>query len=111
MTVDKKFKKLGEDNIEVFNHTRDACDRENDITITSTTDGDVTLLPGQTKYFQIKKFDGYTKSGGWYWKCGNTPEQSRLGGASGKVVDKPVVIKAIRKLNGVVDWYSVWELP
>ncbi|MEK6282633.1 MAG: hypothetical protein AABN95_19915 [Acidobacteriota bacterium] len=100
MTVDEQFKEIGEGHIKVLSHTRDSCDKENHITITSTTDGDVVLIPGDTKYFKIKKFDGYTKSGGWYWKCGNTPEQSRIKGGSG-------VVKAIRKSNGVVDWYTV----
>lgn len=103
MTVDEKFKQLGEDNIEILSHTRDSCDKEDLITITSTTDGDVELLPGQVRYFRIKKFDSYTKSGGWYWKCGNTEEQSRIEGASqGKTV-----VKAMRTARGVVDWYWV----
>jgi hypothetical protein len=102
MTVDKKLKKLGEDNMEILEHTRDACDQEDDITITSTTDGDVSLLPGQTKYFDVKRFDSFTKSGGWYWKCGNTPEKSRL-----PIKHNRTFVKAIRKKNGVVDWYTV----
>jgi hypothetical protein len=99
MTVDKEFKQLGEDKIKVLDHTRDSCDRENTVTITSTTDGDVELLPGETRYFRIKKFDSYTKSGGWYWLCGNTEEQSRIQNASqGKTV-----VKAMRTSRGVID--------
>ena len=107
MTIDAQFKKLGEDNIKIMSHTRDSCDKENLITVTSTTDGDVLLNPGQTKYFQIRRFDSYTKSGGWYWKCGNTPEQSRIKGASEDFLGRSIVIKAIRKSNGVIDWYTV----
>ena len=101
MTIDAEFKKLGEDKIRILSHTRDSCDKENTVTITSTTDGDVELLPSETRYFRIKKFDSYTKSGGWYWKCGNTDEQSRIPSASqGKSV-----VKAIRTSRGVIDWY------
>jgi hypothetical protein len=107
MTVDKQFKEIGEGNIRIIHHTRDACDEENDITITSTTDGDVVLRPGTTKYFKIKQFDSYTKRGGWYWECGTTPEQSCIAGASKEYQGKTVFIKAIRKANGVVDWYTV----
>lgn len=103
MTVDKEFKQLGEDNITILNHTRDSCDKEDLITITSTTDGNVELLPGQTRYFRIKKFDSYTKSGGWYWKCGNTEERSCITYGS----ERGIVVKAVRSGRGVVDWYSV----
>ena len=48
MTVDEEFKKLGEDKIKILAHTRDSCDMENTVTITSTTDGDVELLPSET---------------------------------------------------------------
>jgi hypothetical protein len=99
-TIDERFKKLGENKLEVGDHTRDACDRANVVTITSTTDGDIQLRPGETKYFEIdKKKDGYTQSGGWYWKCGNSEEKARIRGAT--------YIKAVRKENGVIDWYSV----
>ena len=101
MTIDEEFKKLGEDKIRILDHTRDSCDMENLVTITSTTDGDVELLPSDTRYFRIRKFDSYTKSGGWYWKCGNSDEQSRIQNASqGKTV-----VKAIRTSRGVIDWY------
>jgi hypothetical protein len=106
MTVDAEFKQLGEDHIRILNHTRDSCDKENLVTITSTTDGDVELLPGLTRYFRIKKFDGYTKSGGWYWKCGNTEEQSRITWGS----QRGVYIKAVRTGRGVIDWYSVSKI-
>jgi hypothetical protein len=102
-TVDEKIKKqiaAGAIEVKTQDHTRDACDRGNNITITSTTDGDVVLKPGEEKYFKIDKDkDDYTRSGGWYWKCGNTPEKARIKGAT--------YIKAIRKENGVVDWYWV----
>jgi hypothetical protein len=103
MTVDERFKQLGEDRIRLLNHTRDACDLENLVTITSTTDGNVELLPGETKYFRIRKFDSYTKSGGWYWKCGNSDEQSRIENASQGLT----AIKAMRTQRGVIDWYWV----
>ena len=106
MTVDQQFKQLGEDNIVIEAHTRDSCDADDLITINSTTDGDVELLPGRTRYFRIRRFDSYTKSGGWYWKCGNTPEKSRIKLAS--INNK--VIKAVRAEGGVVDWYRVRRL-
>jgi hypothetical protein len=85
--------------VKIGERTRDACDRANNITITSTTDGDVILKPGEEKYFQIKKTDDYTMSGGWYWKCGNSLERSRIKGATH--------IKAVRSERGVTDWYVV----
>lgn len=89
----KRFiEKIGE-------HTRDSCDRANDLVITSTTDGDVVLRPGDTKYFRIRDQDAYTRSGGWYWKCGNALEKARIKGAT--------LIKAVRSERGVTDWYSV----
>lgn len=106
MTVDQEFKQLGEDHIRILNHTRDSCDKDDFITITSTTDGDVELLPGLTRYFRIKKFDSYTKSGGWYWKCGNTEEKSCIKWAS----ERGIFIKAVRTGSGVVDWYSVSKI-
>jgi hypothetical protein len=80
-------------------HTRDACDRSNNITITSTTDGDVILRPGDVKYFRISRKDAFTRSGGWYWKCDNSLEKARLRGAT--------IIKAVRSEKGVTDWYAV----
>jgi hypothetical protein len=106
MTVDEEFMQLGEDHIDILNHTRDSCDKENLVTITSTTDGDVELHPGRTRYFRIRKFDSYTKSGGWYWKCGNTDEQSRITWGS----QRGVYIKAVRTGGGVIDWYSVSKI-
>jgi hypothetical protein len=98
-TVDQEFKSAGEDSIDIIDHTRESCDKGDNVTVMSTTDGGVILKPKRTKYFRIDDSDNYTKSGGWYWKCGNTPERSRISGAN--------VIKAIRKANGVIDWYSV----
>lgn len=98
-TVDEKFKKLKPDQIKVKDHTRDACDKADDITVTSTTDGNVVIKPGDTKYFKIKKDDDYTRSGGFYFKCGGTGERARLKGAT--------YIKAVRLDSGPVDWYRV----
>ncbi len=85
-TVDEKIKKAeASDLIKIVtqDHTRDACDRGNNITITSTTDGDVVLKPGETKYFMIDKDKGdYERSGGWKWNCGATPERARIKGAT-----------------------------
>lgn len=99
-TIDEKFKSVGEDRIQIEEHTRDSCDIACDVVITTTTDGDVFLKPGKTKYFQIDKVDEYTRSGGWRWKCCKSPEQSRIRGAT--------YIKAVRKNDtGAIDWYWV----
>ncbi len=98
-TVNERFKKLGMDHIQIEDHTRDACDRGNDITITTTTDGKVVLKPGETKFFEIKKDDQYTRSGGWVFYCGNSEERARIRGST--------YIMAVRKNNGVVDWFWV----
>jgi hypothetical protein len=98
-TVDEEFKQLGEDAIEIIDHTRDACDKDDLVRITSTTDGSVTLRPGQVRYFRIRDIDDYTRSGGWYWRCGGSEERARIKGAN--------YIKSIRKANGVIDWYKV----
>src|SRR5262245_53816045 len=103
VTVDQKIKKQEADGvivIKVQEHTRDACDRGNDITIISATDRDVVLKPGGTKYFKINKDRGeYERSGGWYWRCGRTLERARIKGAT--------YIKAVRNEQGVTDWYWV----
>src|SRR5260370_32602325 len=81
-TVDEVFRRKDADGkLEVSGHTRDACDRANDITITSATDGPIRVKPGETKYFKIKQVDDYTKSGGWRWRCGNSEERARISGA------------------------------
>jgi hypothetical protein len=99
-TIDRKFKEFGEQRIRVREHTRDACSRECRITVTSTTDGNVIITPGETKFFQISESDGYNLQGGWYWKCCQTEERSRINGAR--------YIKAIRNADtGAIEWYSV----
>jgi hypothetical protein len=80
-------------------HTRDACDRAQDIVITSTTEGNLILRRGETKFFRIREQDDYTRSGGWYWKCGNSLERARIRDAK--------FIKAVRNDRGVTDWYEV----
>src|SRR5262245_26117179 len=85
--------------VKIGERTRGAWDPANNITITSTTDGNVILKPGEEKYFRIKQDDDYTRSGGWYWKCGNSLEKSRIRGATH--------IKAVRSDRGVTDWYAV----
>src|SRR5262249_14339925 len=89
--------------LEVLDHTRDACDRANDITITSATDGPMKVRPNETRYFKIRQVDAYTKSGGWRWRCGNSEERARISGA--------VYVKVVRNARGVIDWYSVRERP
>src|SRR5262245_4781917 len=102
-TVDEKIKKqlrAGAIDIKIGEHTRDACDRRNNITVVAATDKDVVIKPGETKYFKINKDKGdYERSGGWYWMCGGSRERARIKGA--------IYIKAVRKENGVTDWYSV----
>lgn len=103
-TVDQKIKRMeaaGAINIITKEKTTDACDKSNDVVFTSTTDGDVVVKPGETKYFKIDKDkDEYTRSGGYYWKCGNSPERSRIKGAT--------YIKVIRKADtGAFDQYWV----
>lgn len=103
-TVDEKIKK-GESSgifrVVIKEHTRDACDKACDVTFTSTTDGDVVVKPGETKYFMRNKdVDDYTRSGGYYWKCCNTAEQSRISGST--------YIKVVRKADtGAIDQYYV----
>lgn len=84
-TVDARIRRMeaaGDIRIVVKEETRDACDRNCDVTFTSTTDGDVVVRPGETKYFKIDKRDDYTRSGGYYWKCCGTGERSRIKGAT-----------------------------
>ena len=96
MTVDDEFKSLNKSDIEVLDHTRDACDKEHTVRIVSATDPHLILEPGQTRYFKLRKLG---RSGQWHWLCGDQPEQARLSGAT--------YIKAVRKANGVIDWYKV----
>lgn len=101
LTVDEEFKAAGPDSYTVGDHTRDACDSDDDVSIKST-DGSITLFPRKTIYFTPKEFDSYTRSGGWYWKCGISSEKSRFDWwGYGKYV------MAIRKSNGVIDWYQI----
>ena len=94
MTVDEKFKKLGNNEIEVLDHTRDACDKSHIVRI-FCTDGNVVLKPKETRYFKTRRTDG-----SWNWTCVSTVlERARISGA--------VYIKAVRKANGVIDWYKV----
>ena len=106
-TMDQKIRRQivhGDIDVKIQEQTRDPCDRGDLVTITSTTDGDVVLRPGEEKYFKIDKDkDKYTGSGGWYFKCGSTPEKARIKGAS--------IIRATRKENGVIDWYWVLIEP
>ena len=102
-TVDQRIKNAvdaGTIKIVIQDHTRDACDRGNDITITSATDPNVVVRPGKTTYFKINKDKGdYERSGGWRWKCGDSEERARIKGAT--------YIKVIRNERGVTDWYWV----
>lgn len=94
MTVDEEFKKLGNDEIEVLEHTRDACDKSHTVRI-SCSDGNITLKPNETRYFKTRR-----KDGSWMWTCvSDVLERARISGA--------VYIKAVRKANGVIDWYQV----
>lgn len=80
--------------------TRDACDRSNDITITSALGGNVVVRKSETRLFEIdRNKDDYTRSGGWYWKCGESLERSRIRGAR--------YIKVIRNERGLTDWICI----
>lgn len=79
-TVDQWFKQHPSD-FRVIDQTTDACDKNNRVTFTSTTDGNVVVAPGETKFFRIKSTDDYTREGGYYWKCDTSNEQSRLNDA------------------------------
>lgn len=102
-TVDQRIRRMeaaGEVTITTREHTRDACSRTCDVTFTSTTDGDVVVRPGETKYFKIRKSDDYTRSGGYYWKCCTSDERSRIKGST--------YIKVVRKADtGAFDQYWV----
>jgi hypothetical protein len=103
-TVDETFKHLPPGwRIQVHDHTRDACDRENDVIIKSATDGDIRLVAGDTKFFKIRDHDNYERSGGFYWTCGDSDERARISRAD--------FIQAIRKDNGVIDWFWVSIVP
>jgi hypothetical protein len=94
VTVDEEFKGLGDNEIEVLGHTRDACDKSHIVRIICS-DGGVTLKPKETKYFRTLH-----KDGSWNWICiFGVRERARISGA--------VFIKAVRKANGVIDWYKV----
>jgi hypothetical protein len=79
-TVDQWFKQHP-NNFRVVDQTTDACDKNDKLTFTSTTDGNVVVAPGQTKFIRIKPTDDYTREGGYYWKCGTSNEKSRLNDA------------------------------
>jgi hypothetical protein len=102
-TVDERIKRMeaaGELRVVVKERTTDACDKSCVVTFTSTTDGNVEVRPGETKYFKIDKRNDYTKSGGYYWKCCNSLERSRIRGAT--------YIKVVRRADtGAFDQYWV----
>jgi hypothetical protein len=100
-TVDQLLRMLdAQGKLRVMKKTTDACDRICDLVFTSTTDGDVVVRPGETKYFKIDRIDDYTSSGGYYWICCKTKERSRIQGA--------VYIKVVRKADtGAFDQYWV----
>jgi hypothetical protein len=100
-TVDEQLRKLdAQGKLRVMEQTTDACDKNCPVTFTSTTDGDVVVQPGETKYFKIKPIDDYTRGGGYYWKCCGSQERSRMKGS--------VYIKVMRRANtGAFDQYWV----
>ncbi len=102
-TVDDRIRRMegaGEIAVITREHTRDACSKVCAVTFTSTTDGDVVVMPGETKYFKIDKKDDYTRSGGYYWRCCDSPERSRIKGAT--------YIKVVRNADtGAFDQYWV----
>lgn len=103
-TVDERFKKLDPNKISIDEQTSDSCRFEGAkvqrVLITSTTDGEIELKPGETKYFRIKKIGDWTRSGGWYFKCEGSDEQARMKGAE--------YVKAVRSAEtGEVTWYRV----
>ena len=103
-TVDELFKNPPPGRrIQVHDHTRDACDREHIVSIKSATDGDIRLEPGDTKFFKIRDRDNYERSGGFYRNCGDSDERARI--------DRADYIQAIRKDNGVIDWFWVSIVP
>ena len=102
-TVDERIKRMeaaGEITIVTKEKTTDACDKSCDVTFTTTTDSDVVVKAGETKYFKIDKTDDYTKDGGFRWKCCNSSEKSRIKGST--------YIKIVRKSDtGAFDSYWV----
>ncbi len=102
-TVDARIKRMeaaGEITISTKEKTTDACDKSCDVTFTTTTDGNVVVKPGETKYFKINKTDDYTRDGGFRWNCCNTGEKSRIKGST--------YIKIVRKADtGAFDSYWV----
>lgn len=79
----------------------DYCDRSVDARIETET-GIVTVLPGETKLFKIDmKRDEYTRSGGWYWWCGNSTERSKVAGAK--------LIQVTRDSKSGIYWLVVPE--
>lgn len=103
-TIDAQYREAdNKQPFKVLESTRDACSRTNVVTVTSAVGGACEIRPGETKYFVIHARDEYTRSGGWYWRCGTSEEQSRLRGAA--------AIKVVRDARGVTDWYSVPRLP
>jgi hypothetical protein len=66
------------------------------VRIVSATDPRVILESKQTKCFKLRK---RAISGEWFWRCGTQLERAHLAGAT--------YIKAVRKANGVIDWYKV----
>jgi len=110
-TVDEKLKRMEANNditIVTKGHTHDGCNKPANLTFTSTTDGDVVVKLGETKYFKIDKEkyankdkdkDAYVKDGGFFWKCGDSEEKSRIKGAT--------YIKIVRTTEGEFDSYWV----
>ena len=68
-------------------------------------DGDISIKPGQTRYFCIPEDDSnadkaeWIRSGGWYWHCGGSEERSRMAGSK--------YIKAVRYDDGSVRFFKV----
>lgn len=102
-TVDDDIKEgLKNGTVEVVKggHTRDACDRADDIRVNHTTDGTVRVRTGETRFFKIDPgHNDYCKSGGWYWQCGNSLEETRIRGAT--------TVMVVRSQRGITDWYAV----
>lgn len=66
-----------------FHTVKDYSDPNKELVVMYTVDGDVTVKPNETKYFEIDaNHDDYTKSGGWYWRCDKKVEKTRINGAS-----------------------------
>src|SRR5262245_57545644 len=79
---------------------RDTASPIANLVVLTTTDGPMTVKPGQVRYFQIKKdHDVFTKDGGWYWKCAGSPGKTRLKGAE--------YIKVDRDYKGNITWTKI----